>query len=172
MSGQPAQGPPPPYGAPAPTPVQPPPPMWAPAGGSYLPNLRRDPWGLISFGSRAIGFLLVFIAAIVLVAVVSYPGSCITGAPPTTSCTVTWASNAATAIVVAKILAVLGLAALGFGAAVKLHYGLKPSGASSPDEGRVIASERRVNGALFIASLVLLVIVAITVNVLPTVTIP
>jgi hypothetical protein len=146
--------------------------MWAPVGGSYLPNMRHDPWGMISFASRAIGFLLVFVAAIVMVAAVSYPGSCITGAAPTTSCTVTWASNAATAILVAKLLAVLGLAALGFGAAVKLHYGLKATSATSADEGRMMASERRVEGALFIASIVLLVIVAITVNVLPSIAIP
>jgi hypothetical protein len=139
--------------------------MWAPAGGSYLPNMRRDPWGMISFSSRAVGFLLLFIAAVVLVAVVSIPGSCYSTPG---SCTTTgWLAGAATATVVAKILAVLGLAALGFGAAVKLHYGLKPSGASSPDEGRVLASERRFNGALFIASVVLLVVIAITVNVYP-----
>jgi hypothetical protein len=165
MSGPTAQGPPPPYGAPSPTPVQPPPPMWAPAGGSYLPNMRRDPWGMISFGSRAVGFLLLFIAAVVLVAVVSIPGSCYN---PVGSCGASWISGALTATVVAKILAVLGLAAIGFGAAVKLHYGLKPSGASSPDEGRVLASERRFNGALFIASVVLLVVIAITVNVYPS----
>ena len=165
MSVPAAQSPPPAYGAPAPTPVQPPPPMWAPVGGSYLPNMRRDPWGIISFGSRAVGFLLLFIAAVVLVAAVSIPGSCYT-APA--SCGTTWLSNAATATVIAKILAVLGLAALGFGAAVKIHYGLKPSGATTPDEGRLLASERRFNGALFIASVVLLVVIAITVNVYPS----
>jgi hypothetical protein len=165
MSGPMAQGPSPPYGAPASAPAQPPPPMWAPAGGSYLPNMRHDPWGMISFASRAVGFLLLFISAIVLVAVVSIPGSCYT---PPGSCGTTWLANAATATVIAKILAVLGLAALGFGAAVKLHYGLKATSTSSADEGRIIASERRVEGALFIASIVLLVVVAITVNVFPS----
>jgi hypothetical protein len=169
MSGPTAQGPPPPYGAPSPTPVQPPPPMWAPAGGSYLPNMRRDPWGMISFGSRAIGFLLVFIAGIVIVAVVSVPGDCYT---TPANCGMTYLSNAATATVVAKVLALLGLAALGFGAAVKLHYGLKPSGASSAEESRIVAAERRFNGALFIASIALLVIVSITVNVLPPIGVP
>jgi hypothetical protein len=164
MSGPSAQGPPPPYGAPAPAPAQPPPPMWAPAGGSYLPNMRHDPWGMISFASRAIGFLLLFIAAIVLVAAVSVPGSCYT---TPTSCGTSWLSNAATATLIAKLIAVLGLAALGFGAAVKLHYGLKSGSGTSADEGRVLASERRNNSALFIASIALLVIVAITVNVLP-----
>jgi hypothetical protein len=133
-------------------------------GSTYLPSMRHDPWGMISFASRAIGFLLLFIAAIVLVAAVSVPGSCYT---TPASCGASWLSNAATATLIAKLIAVLGLAALGFGAAVKLHYGLKGSSAASPEESRVIASERRVNGALFIASLVLLVIVAITVNVLP-----
>jgi hypothetical protein len=169
MSGPMAQGPTPPYAAPAPAPAQPPPPMWAPAGGSYLPSMRHDPWGMISFASRAIGFLLLFIAAIVLVAAVSIPGSCYT---TPTSCGATWLSNAATAALIAKILAVIGLAALGFGAAVKLHYGLKPTAATSADEGRIIASERRVEGALFITSLVLLVVIAITVNVFPTFTFP
>ncbi len=167
MTGPTAQGPPPTYGAPAPTPAQPPPPMWAPAGGSYLPNMRHDPWGAISFASRAVGFLLVFVGAIVLVAAVSIPGSCYTSA-----CGTSWLSSAATATLIAKILAVLGLAALGFGAAVKLHYGLRASSTSSADEGRIIASERRLNGALFIASVVLLVVIAITVNVFPTFTFP
>lgn len=169
MSGPPAPSPPPPYGAPAPAPVQPSPPMWAPAGGSYLPNMRRDPWGMISFGSRAVGFLLVFIAALVLVAVVSVPGSCYT-APG--SCGTSWLSGAATAALIAKLLAVLGLAAIGFGAAVKLHYSLRASGSTTPDEGRVIASERRFNGALFIASVVLLLAIAVTVNVFPTFPLP
>jgi hypothetical protein len=164
MSGPTAQGPPPPYGAPAPAPAQPPPPMWAPAGGSYLPNMRHDPWGMISFASRAIGFLLLFVAAIVLVAAVSIPGSCYT---TPASCGATWLSNAATATLIAKLIAVIGLTGLGFGAAVKLHYGLRASSATTADESRVLASERRVNGALFIASVALLVVITITVNVLP-----
>jgi hypothetical protein len=139
--------------------------MWAPAGGSYLPNMRRDPWGMISFTSRAVGFLLLFVAAIVLVAAVSIPGSCYT---TPSSCGTTWLSNAATATLIAKLFAVIGLTGIGFGAAVKLHYGLKPSGSTTPDEGRILASERRLNGALFIASIVLLVVVAITVNVFPS----
>jgi len=172
MSGPTAQGPPPPYGAPAPAPAQPPPPMWAPAGGSYLPNMRHDPWGMISFASRAVGFLLIFIAALVMVAAVSIPGGCFTTGTPPSNCGFTYASNAATATLVAKLIAVLGLAMLGFGAAVKLHYGLRSSSATTADEGRFIASERRVNGALFLVSIVLLVIVAITVNVLPAITVP
>jgi hypothetical protein len=139
--------------------------MWAPAGGSYLPNMRHDPWGMIAFASRAVGFLLLFIAALVLVAAVSIPGSCFT---TPTSCGTSWVSNAATATLIAKIIAVLALGLLGFGAAVKLHYGLRTTSATTPDEARIIASERRVSGALFIASLVLLVLVAITVNVLPS----
>jgi hypothetical protein len=169
MSGPTAQGPPPPYGAPAPAPAAPPPPMWAPAGGSYLPNMRHDPWGMISFASRAIGFLLLFIAALVMVAAVSIPGSCFT---TPTSCGATWLSNAATATLIAKLIAVIGLAALGFGAAVKLHYGLRSSSSTTPDEARIIASERRVSGALFIASIVLLVVIAITVNVFPSIALP
>jgi hypothetical protein len=143
--------------------------MWAAVGGSYLPNMRRDPWGMISFASRAVGFLLLFVAAVVLVAAVSIPGSCYSTAG---SCGTSWIAGAATATLIAKLLAVLGLAALGFGAAVKLHYGLKSSGATTPDEGRLLASERRLNGALFIASIVLLVVVAITVNVFPTFGLP
>lgn len=163
MSGPMSQGPPPPYGAPAPAPAQPPSPMWA-AGGSYLPNMRHDPWGMISFFSRAVGFLLLFIAALVIISIVSVPGNCVT---TPSNCGATYLSNAYTAIVVTKILAVLGLAALGFGAAVKLHYGLRASSATSPDEGRIVAAERRANMGLFIASIVLIVILTITVNVLP-----
>lgn len=172
MSGPSASGASSPYGAPAPAPATPPPPVWAPAGGPYLPNLRHDPWGLVSFASRAIGFLLIFISALVIVAVVSYPGGCyVTGTPPS-NCGLTWAANAATGTLIAKLIAVIGLAALGFGAAVKLHYGLKTSSATTADEGRVLASERRANGALFIASIVLMVIVAITTNVFPLVPAP
>jgi hypothetical protein len=142
--------------------------MWA-AGGSYLPNIRHDPWGMISFFSRAVGYLLVFIAALVTVAIVSVPGNCI---PTPSNCGVTYLSNAASAVIVAKVLAIIGLAALGFGAAVKLHYGLRASSATSPDEGRIIAQERRANMGLFIATIVLLVILAITVNILPPIVVP
>ncbi len=164
MSGSAAQGTPPPYAPPAPAPAAAPPPMWAPAGGSYLPNMRHDPWGMISFASRAIGFLLIFIAALVFVAAVSIPGSCYT-AP--TSCGDTWLSNLATATLIARLIAVLGLAALGFGAAVKLHYGIRQTSATTAEEAQIIASERRVEGALFIASVVLLILVALTVNAFP-----
>ncbi|MCI4347089.1 MAG: hypothetical protein L3J97_00530 [Thermoplasmata archaeon] len=166
MSGPTAQGAPPPYGAPAPAPATPPPPMWAAVSGPYLPNMRHDPWGMISFVSRAVGFLLVFIAALVIVAVVSYPGSCYV-TPLPSNCGLSWYGGAATGALVAKLIAIIGLAALGFGAAVKLHYGLRHSNTTSVDEGRFLASERRANGALFIASVVLLLLVAITVNTLP-----
>lgn len=172
MSGPTAQGPPPPYGAPAPAPASAPPPMWAPAGASYLPNMRHDPWGMISFASRAVGFLLVFVAALVTIAIVSYPGGCYTTGALPSNCGITWLSNAATATVIAKLIAVLGLAAVGFGAAVKLHYGLRASSVTTADEGRFVASERRVNGALFIVSIVLIVLLTISVNVFPYIPAP
>jgi hypothetical protein len=141
--------------------------MWAGAAGPYLPNLRHDPWGLISFISRAVGFLLVFVSALVMVAAVSYPGGCYNGFLPGSACGTTWQANAAGAILLAKLLVVLGLGAIGFGAAVKLHYGLRASNATSADDGRWMASERRANMGLFIMSIVLMVVIALSVNALP-----
>ncbi len=150
-------------------PPSPPPPVWAPSGGPWLPAARHDVWGLISLGARAVGYLLVFIGAIAIVAAVSVPGTCYTDAA---SCGVSWLSNAATWTIVGKILAVLGLAFLGFGAAVKLHFGLRLPASGNPDEIRFIAAERRVNGAIFVASFVLLILILITVNVGPSVSLP
>jgi len=139
--------------------------MWAsPPGPSYLPNLRHDPWGIISFGARAVGFLLLFVSALVIIAGVSIPASCYSAAG---SCTGTTWAGLVNALLVGRIIAAIGLASLGFGAAVKLHYGLRTTNATTGEEARVVASERQVEGALFVASVILLLVLALSVNVFP-----
>lgn len=116
--------------------------------------------------TRAGGFLLVFLGVLIAVAAVSFPGYCIATSPPS-SCGVSWLSAAASWILAAKLLLVIGLAGLGFGSAIKMHYGLKMPTSGRPEDAGFIARERSINAIMFLVSLLLLVFVLLTINVLP-----
>lgn len=124
---------------------------------------RRDIWGLATFWLRMIGFLLLFLGTIVVVALGTFNGGCIN----TTACgpTSTFAQARANAIWAAAFLWTFGLAAIGAGSAVKLHFTLKQPTSGRPEEYRWVLGDRLANYAVFgltIALLFLLLEVYIT----------
>ncbi|HEV8049708.1 MAG TPA: hypothetical protein VGP88_03845 [Thermoplasmata archaeon] len=144
-------GPPPPLSQPPNAP--PPPPMWTPMG---VPQRRMmiDPWPLLGFWARAVGFLLLFLGTLIVVSFASPGGGCVT----TPSSCSGFAAQALNAVLAGKILWVLGLGALGAGAAIRLHWGLRMPENPRPDEVNFVLADRRANGLLFILSMALLLL--------------
>ncbi len=146
----------PPPPAPATTPL----PQWSPGRPPWQSMVRPELWSFVSFISRAVGFVLIFAGTLAIVAGVSIPGSCLT---TPASCS-GFLGNAANWLIVGKILAVLGLGALGLGAALKLHYVLRAPSEDRPSEAQVVAAERRSTGLLFVITVLLLFVLILTVN--------
>jgi hypothetical protein len=107
---------------------------------------------------RLIGFVLIFVAALVIVIGTTVPADCFSTSPPT-NCTLNYANGAATAALIGRILLVLGFSAIILGSALRMQYGLKPTPETKPEEYTYLAWERRFNGMVIIVSLVLLFLV-------------
>jgi hypothetical protein len=147
MSGVP---PPPPGGTTAPSYL--PPPAWIPMAAQAGP--RHDIWGLVSTWLRALGFALLFIGVLIIVAWGTVNGGCIN----TTTCgpTTNFAIGQHNAIWAANFLWVFGLAAVGAGSGLKLHWALKAPTSGRPEDYRWVMGERFANYALFFLSIILL----------------
>ena len=121
-----------------------------------------DPWPILGFWTRAIGFFLLFAGTLIVVLGASPGGGCYTSPG---SCGAGFVGQVANAIWAGKILWALGLGALGAGAAIRLHWGLQMPENSTSDHVAWIVSDRRMNGLLFIVSVVLLLVLLLTFSV-------
>ncbi|HZY91147.1 MAG TPA: hypothetical protein VFG07_00015 [Thermoplasmata archaeon] len=132
------------------------------------PASRPIPWSMLIFLSRILGFVLLFIGTILVVAGASIWGGCIvqTGASP---CGAAWLSGVLNYIVVGKILWAIGLLGLGGGAGMKLHWSLQMPSTRSADELSFIARERWANYAVLLLSVLLMAVLLLTVNQWPPV---
>jgi hypothetical protein len=141
--------------------------MWMPMP---VPQKRTmiDPWPILGFWTRAVGFFLIFAGTLVVVLGASPGGGCYTNAA---SCGIGFIGQIANAIWAGKILWVLGLGALGAGAAIRLHWGLQMPENATSEHVAWIVSDRRMNGILFLVCLVLLLVLLLTFS-LPAVPIP
>ena len=108
----------------------------------------------------------MFLGTLIAVAAVSYPGNCYS-APLPSNCGLSLLGADASWIVAAKLLVVIGLAGLGFGSAIKMHYGLKMPTSGRPEDSAFVARERGLNGLVFLISLLLMIIILLTINLLP-----
>jgi hypothetical protein len=128
--------------------------MWMPM---QVPPKRAmmDPWPLLGFWTRVVGFFLLFIGAIVIVAGASPTGNSCSSASACTS----FAMQAANSIFAARVLWILGLGALGAGSAIRLHWGLRMPENPKPDEVTWILADRRANGLIFLASIVMMLVI-------------
>jgi hypothetical protein len=117
-------------------------------------RMMIDPWPILGFWTRAIGFLLLFLGTLIVVIGATPGGGCVT----TPSSCSGFAAQALNSILAAKILWVLGLGSLGVGAAVRLHWGLRMPENPRPDEVNFIMADRRTNALLFVLCLVLLLL--------------
>lgn len=142
--------------------------MWSPPAPSHgrpvmIPLESLATWAFI------IGFLLLFVGAIVVAGWASEPGSCVTSP---TSCDANHTAGVLNAIWAAKILWVLGLSGISAGAGIKLHWGTPVQRGASPEEFTWAIAERRRYLFLFVIGIVMLMIVVLTMNALPVTTVP
>jgi hypothetical protein len=142
---------------PAPPPPPPPDMTNTPHVWSALPAPPKRPmvdlFGFLGFWMRAIGFLLLFIGTLIVVAGASEGGGCVTSAG---SCGSGFAGQVLNAILVAKLLWVLGLGSLGAGAGIRLHWDLKLPVNPTTDETNWLLAARRQNWWLLVLSILLL----------------
>lgn len=115
----------------------PPPPVWMPVAASATP---MNYWPLLAFWGRAIGFLLLFLGALVSAA---FEFS-------------TSATDVQNSITAANILWIIGLTMIGGGAGVNLHWNLQRPKGSGAEDAQALVGDRRLNGLLFIVSMILL----------------
>lgn len=127
------------------------------------PHPMMNPWPLLALWSRIIGFVLLFVGTVLEIAFASVPGSCFTS-PSTCG---SWLVGAANGIIAGKILWAIGLGALGAGAGIKLHWGLKMPTTGRTDDVTWALADRRLNGLLFLVSIILLAILLFSVNAAP-----
>ncbi|MCI4350011.1 MAG: hypothetical protein L3K15_00620 [Thermoplasmata archaeon] len=135
----------------------PPPPMWMPVA----PAGTMNPWPMIAFWGRVIGFVLLFVGTLVQVIWGSFPANCVAGS---TGCTAgnlnSYLQANANAVLASGIIWSLGLFFLGSGAGVKLHWVLKrPPAQASPEDLAAWVADRRLNGLIVLFSIVLLLII-------------
>ena len=110
-------------------------------------------WSFLAFWMRAIGFLLVFLGTLIAVVATTPGGGCFTSPG---SCGTGFLGQAANGAYAAKLLWVLGLGAIGAGAGIRLHWGLRASRDQSPEELQLVAASRRANWIVIVLSIVLL----------------
>jgi uncharacterized membrane protein SpoIIM required for sporulation len=114
-------------------------------------------WDAMTFIFRMIGFLLLVVGTIVIVAFVEPSGSCF-NFTTTPTCTInsSYAQGAANAIITGKILFALGAFFLGAGAGMKLHWALRYPVSGNPEETKWARRERMWNYLMIALSILLL----------------
>ncbi len=129
------------------------------------PAARPIPWSMLAFWGRVVGFLLLFVGTLLVVAGATIWGGCITDP---TSCGTSWLSGVLNYIGTGKILWVIGLFALGGGAGLKLHWALQNPAPNRAEDIQYIIAERRANYLVLSICIVLLAVLLFTVNSAPS----
>jgi hypothetical protein len=111
---------------------------------------------------RLLGFALFVVGALVMIVSATQPGNCYTTSPPT-NCALNYLSGAYTGALVGKLLAVIGIAIFIAGAGFRMHFGLKPSADTKPEEYQYIIADRRFNGWLIIILILVIVLLMVSV---------
>ncbi|HTT25508.1 MAG TPA: hypothetical protein VLY85_03470 [Thermoplasmata archaeon] len=140
----------------------PPPPQWNP---TPAPTTITIPWNSLMMWGRAIGFLLIFVGTLIVIAFASIPGSCIT----TPSSCSSFPSQFANSIWAGKILWVLGLFFIGGASGIRLQR--RFSGNTNEDGAGAVA-RLRANVLIVVLSILLMALILFTVNGSPAVAIP
>ena len=133
-----------------------PPAAWNP---NPMPAASRPMnWEMISFGVRAIGFILIALGALIVVATVSVPGSCFSTGQTCTTNPATYFQGAANGLMWGKMIVVIGALLLGLGAGIKLHWVLRaPVNAQRGEEWAWVIVERFFNYGIVVVSIFLIV---------------
>ena len=138
-----------------------PPPAWPSAPPTHtwsaLPPAHRGPtielWPFLGFWLRAGGFVFLFLGTLIAIVGATPGGGCVTSPG---SCGTGFLGQAFNSILAAKILWVLGLGALGAGAGIRLHWGIRMPANATADEVAWLLGARRANWVLLVISILLL----------------
>ncbi|HKS59361.1 MAG TPA: hypothetical protein VJS68_01120 [Thermoplasmata archaeon] len=120
------------------------------------PGPRHDMWGLMTTWLRFAGFALLFVGTIIIVAWGTVNGGCFTTGSTCGSPTGSFVQGQHNAIWAADFLWTFGLAAIGAGSGIKLHWALKAPTSGRPEDYRWVMGERFANYAMFFISIILL----------------
>ncbi len=121
---------------------------------------------LLVGGGRLLGIILIFLGTLIAVIGASVPGSCF---PSGCSGFITQAANA---ILVGKILWVLGLFGIAGASGLRLQNGFMPGSSISSDEGDGKVARIRGNLLIVIISVLLMALILLTINLLPYFALP
>ena len=146
-------GMPPPPAPPAPVPN---PPQWMSQAPTTPMHAMRTLMPPMSFLFRVLGFTLLFVAALVVVAFAYPGGGCFSATASSCGAGSSYQTGAANAVLAGNILFTIGLFLLGLGAGMKLHYGLQSSPTGNAEDNAFIIADRRLNGLIFTVSVALL----------------
>ena len=127
-----------------------------------------NPWPLVVAAGRVAGIILIFVGTLVEVAFASVPGSCFT-TPPTCD---GFATQAANAIIAAKLLWSLGLFCLAGAAGIRLQGGMMPKSSPSGAESTPQPPHVWANLLILILSVALMAVILLTVNGSPYLPVP
>lgn len=142
---------------PPPSPLVPPPRAWQ---LERPPPTHINPWPLLVASGRAAGILLIFVGTLVAVAFASVPGSCFT----TPSTCTGFLTQAANALIAAKLLWALGLFCLAGASGVRLQGGMMMKSPSMGDDSGVKAPHVWANLLVLLLSIFLLAVLLLTVS--------
>jgi hypothetical protein len=132
------------------------PPMWQRPGG--MEGMGR--W------AKLLGLALLVIGGLILVAMFYDQYYCFTNTPAT--CGTSNTSGLITALLVGKLLAVLGLGAIALGAAMKMRFALEWNTAYTDAQARFLALDRLNQTIIMVVAIVLIVVVMTSVGPLPS----
>jgi hypothetical protein len=143
-------------------PPPPPPPLSAlPSANWAVPNVHRmNPWPVIVGIGRMLGLVLLFLGTLIAVAFASVPSSCF---PAPSGCS-GYPGTAASALMVGKILWVLGLFCIGAASGIRLQGNWFGGAGLGPEAGDAAVLRFRSNLTVLLVSVVLLFILLLTIN--------
>jgi hypothetical protein len=115
---------------------------------------EKVPWAFLAFFAQSIGLLLLFVGGLVAVTGGVFPPTCVTAS----NCNAGTGTNVDYAIMVMRVLLVLGLFGLASGAGLHLQFRPAPAAGATPEETRVYLARRRGEFVLLVVTIVLLFI--------------
>ncbi|MCI4372907.1 MAG: hypothetical protein L3K02_04620 [Thermoplasmata archaeon] len=154
-----ATNPPPPPGQPAtwmpPGPPMSPPAPAVPMSQRFTPEhmAARVPWSFLAFVAQSLGLLFLFVGGLVAVSGGVLPPGCVSTPG---NCNMGTAANVDWAIMVARLLLVLGLFGLAAGAGLHLQFRPGLASGASAEETRAYIARRRGEFILLLVSILLL----------------
>jgi len=131
--------------------------------GPPMMHPRRDMGSMmtnLTLIFRLLGFILLFVGTLVVVAYSVPGGACFTPPPnngtPACATGTTWNQGEWTGVMAARILWTIGLFFIGLGAGMKIHFNLQAPQNGTPELYQFVAKERFYNGLMLMLTIFLM----------------